>query len=127
SILPVLPHIKAGRLRALGVSTAQRTSLLPGVPTIAEAGVPGYELTSWYGILVPGRTPQPIVSILHKNAVLAGQTADVQERLAAQGVDPATSSPVELGEYVKAEIAKWSKILRENGDTQALQGKGRTG
>jgi len=117
SILPALPHVKAGKLRALGVSTSQRTNLLPGVPTIAEAGVPGYELTSWYGILVPSRTPQPIIAILYRNAVLAVQTPDVQEKLAAQGVDPATSSPAELGAYVKAETAKWSKVLRETGGT----------
>src|SRR6185503_16685815 len=102
SILPVLPHIRTGKLNAVAVSTPKRTNLLPAVPTIAEAGVPGYELVSWYGILVPSRTPQPIISTLHKNAVLAVQTADVQEKLAAQGVDPATSSPAELGAYIKA-------------------------
>ena len=117
SILPVLPHIRTGKLNALAVSTPKRTNLLPGVPAIAEAGVPGYELASWYGILVPSRTPQPIISTLHKNAVLAVQSPDVQEKLVAQGVDPATSSPAELGAYVKAEMAKWSKVLREAGGT----------
>lgn len=118
SILPVLPHIKGGRLRALGVSTARRTPLLPGIPTIAEAGVPGYELVSWYGILVPSATPRPVISTLHKNAVLAVQAADVREKLIAQGVDPASSSPEELGAYVKSEMAKWSKVLREASDAE---------
>src|SRR5262249_2551455 len=117
SILPVLPHLKAGRLRALGVSTAKRTTLLPNVPTIAEAGVPGDELVSLYGILVPNRTPPPIVSILARTAVPGVQAAGVEEKLAAQGIDPAPGSPAELGAYVRAEIAKWSKVLREAGAT----------
>jgi tripartite-type tricarboxylate transporter receptor subunit TctC len=113
SIVPVLPHIKAGKLKVLGVSSARRSRLLPGVPTIAEAGVPGYELVSWYGILVPSGTPKSIISVLHDKAVLAVQNPDVQERLLALGIEPETSSPEELAAHLKSETAKWSKVLQE--------------
>jgi tripartite-type tricarboxylate transporter receptor subunit TctC len=115
SILPALPHIKSGKIRALGVSSSKRSSVLPNIPTIAEAGVPGYELVSWYGILLPGRTPQPVISKLHQHTLLAVNSAEVQEKLAAQGVEPATSTPSELARYISTEIAKWAKLIKETG------------
>jgi tripartite-type tricarboxylate transporter receptor subunit TctC len=117
SILPVLTHIKSGKLRTLGVSSRKRSAALPDVPTIAEAGVPGYELVSWYGILVPRGTPQPVIAKLNQSALQAIQSKEVQEKLAAQGVEPATSTPAELGKYVSTEIAKWSKLMKEIGAT----------
>ena len=113
SILPALPYIKSGKVRVLGVSSPARSRLLPDVPTIAESGVPGYELVSWYGILVPSGTPQPVLARLHQATVLAVQARDVQEKLIAQGVDPATSSPAELARYISNEISRWSRLLRE--------------
>ncbi len=118
SILPALPNIKAGKFRVLGVSTPKRSNILPDIPTIAEAGVPGYELVSWYGILVPAKTPESIIIRLNQAVSLAVQTREVQEKLVGQGVDPATSTPAELGQYIKTEIAKWSKLVKEAGIQQ---------
>ncbi len=117
SILPVLPHIKGGRLNVLGVSSPKRSSVLPNVPTIAEAGVPGYELVSWYGILLPSGTPQPIIATLYKNAERATQSKDVGEKLALQGIEPATSTPAELAKYIRTETTKWSKLMKDSGAT----------
>ena len=115
SIVPTLPYIRAGKLRALGVSSFKRTNALPDVPTIAEAGVKGYELISWYGVLVPRLTPQPIIAKLNGDIVRALRSADVRENLIAQGVEPAASSPAELSKYIAAEVAKWSKVIKETG------------
>lgn len=115
SIVPTLPYIKSGKLRALGVSSLKRAGALPDVPTIAEAGVKGYELISWYGVLVPSRTPQSIVAKLNRYIVGVLQSADARDKLIAQGVEPASSSPAELARYIAAEVAKWSKVIRETG------------
>ena len=115
SILPALPNIKSGKFRVLGVSTPKRSNILPDVVTIAEAGVPGYELVSWYGILMPARTPEAIITRLNQTVSLAVQTGEVQEKLIEQGVEPATSTPAELGQYIKTEIAKWSKVVKDAG------------
>ena len=118
SILPALPNIKSGKFRVLGVSTPKRSNILPDVVTIAEAGVPGYELVSWYGILMPARTPEAIITRLNQTVSLAVQTGEVQEKLIEQGVEPATSTPAELGQYIKTEIAKWSKLVKDAGIQQ---------
>lgn len=120
SILPILPYVRTGRLRALGVTGSRRSQSLPDVPTISEAGVNGYELNNWYSILVPNRTPQSVVSKLNTLVVRAVQSADVQDRLTAQGLEPAYSSPVELSRYIAAEVAKWSRLIRESRESGAL-------
>jgi tripartite-type tricarboxylate transporter receptor subunit TctC len=115
SIPPAMPHIKSGRLRVLAVSAAQRTAVLPDVPTIAEAGVPGYELDSWYGVLAPGRIPKTIVTKLHHVITAAVRAADTRERFTAVGLEPATMTPAEFARYIASEIEKWSRVVRQSG------------
>lgn len=115
SMLPTLPHIKSGRLTVLGISSSKRSNTLPDVPTIAEAGVNGYELISWYGVLVPSRTPQPIVARLNKVVMQAVQSSAVEEKLLGQGLEPAVSSPAELTKYIAAEVGKWGKVIKQIG------------
>jgi tripartite-type tricarboxylate transporter receptor subunit TctC len=115
NILPTTPHVKAGKLRALGVSSIKRSIALPDIPTIAEAGVAGFETLNWYSVLVPRGTPQPIVSQLNGGIVRAAQSPEVREQLVAQGLEPAFSSPQDLARYIAAEIAKWSRVVRETG------------
>jgi tripartite-type tricarboxylate transporter receptor subunit TctC len=109
------PHIKAGKLRALAVIAPKRSVALPDVPTVAEAGLPGYDVTTWYGVLVPAGTPRPIVVRLNAELVRAMRSDDLQERLAAMATDPATGTPEEFGELLQQEIAKWAKVVREAG------------
>lgn len=112
---PLLQQVKAGKLRALGVATAQRLALLPELPTIAEAGVPGYEATQWYGILVPAKTPPAIVAKLNAEIVKALQRPEVKERLAADAAVPVGNKPEEFGAYIKAEIARWRPVVKASG------------
>jgi tripartite-type tricarboxylate transporter receptor subunit TctC len=110
----VIPQIKAGKIRALAVTTSTRSAALPDTPTVAES-VPGYEAKNWYGILVPARTPNAIVQRLNKEirAVLA--MPDVLAALLAQGVDPAPSTPEQFTAHVRAEIVKWARVVRAAG------------
>jgi tripartite-type tricarboxylate transporter receptor subunit TctC len=110
-----LPFIQAGRLRALAVIAPQRSPALPDVPTAAEAGLAGYDVTTWYGVLAPAGTPRPIVERLNAEIVRAVHSPDVQERLAATGTEPRTSTPEEFGGYIRQEMAKWGKVVREAG------------
>jgi tripartite-type tricarboxylate transporter receptor subunit TctC len=105
-----LPHVKAGRIRNLGVTSAQRWPLLPDYPTLAEAGVPGYELLIWNGISVRAGTPPAIVDRLHRDLVNAVSLPDVVKHLAADGSRPMTQSPAEFDAFIRNEIAKWSKV-----------------
>jgi tripartite-type tricarboxylate transporter receptor subunit TctC len=110
-----LPNIKAGKLRALAVSSAKRIAALPEVPTFAEAGFPGVEDYTWVGIFLPAGTPLPIVQKLNESVNRAIQSADFRERLAANAFDPVGGSQQQFSEYVKAEIVKWRKVVRETG------------
>jgi len=110
-----LAQIKAGRLRAIAVSSAKRVPSLPDVPTLAEAGFPGVEDYTWIGIFLPAATPAVIVQKLNDAVNRAIRSADLRERLAAQAFDPAGGSQQQFAEYVKAEIAKWGKVVRETG------------
>ncbi len=107
-----LPHVKSGRLRALGVTSLSRASLLPDVPTIVEAGVPGYEFTVWYGFVVPAGTPRTIVDRLNKEIVALLNTATVQQRFEAQGLTVTPSTSVQYTAKLKAEAEKWAKAVR---------------
>jgi tripartite-type tricarboxylate transporter receptor subunit TctC len=109
------PHIKAGRLRALGVIAHQRLPTLPDVPTVAEAGLAGFEVTTWYGILAPAGTPRPIVNRLNAELVKIMHSPEMRERLAGIGTDPVTSTPEEFAAYLKAEIDKWGEVIRKAG------------
>lgn len=118
NMLSALPHIKAGRLRAHGVTGVKRASGAPEIPTIAEAGVPGYEAVQWYGVLAPAGTSREIVAKLHGAVVRAVQNADVKARFLADGADPVGSSPEEFAAYIRAETAKWAKVVKDAGIRQ---------
>lgn len=109
------PHIKAGRLRALAIVAAERSPALPEVPTAAEAGLPNFEVTTWYGILAPAGTPRPIVMRLNAELVKIMQAPDLKERLAAMATDPKTSTPEEFAAYIRQEKAKWAEVVRKAG------------
>ena len=110
-----IQHVRSGRLRALAVTTAKRSPELPDVPTIAEAGVPGYEATSWFGMFAPAGTPAPVVARL--NSALAKVLADpaVKKKLAEQGAEPYSETPEQFAEFIRKESAKWSKVVKESG------------
>jgi len=107
-----VPHIKSGRIRALAVTTAKRSGLVPDLPTIAEAGLPGFEANNWYGVLAPHGTPRPIIDRLNKEVVAVLNMPDVKEFLFKQGLDAAPSTPEEFGAYIRSEKAKWEKVIK---------------
>jgi len=111
----VLPQVKAGRLRALGTSGTKRTPLAPDVPTVAEAGVPGYEVTVWFGLVAPAGTPREIVQKLNAEVLKILAMPDVRERFLAQGVEPVGSTPEQFGEHIRAQMSKWSKVVQDAG------------
>lgn len=112
TILSTYPQVKAGRLRALGVSSLKRSAVMPEVPTIDEAGVPGYNATSWNGVIVPVRTPPAIVRKLHKDVVAVLRTPEVRDRLAGDGAEPVGSTPEEFAAHIRSEMAKWAKAVK---------------
>src|SRR5262245_31615215 len=110
-----LPHIQSGKLRAIAVTGAARSSLLPEVPTVSEAGLPGFEVTSWYGVFGPAGLPAHIVAKLNSEIGRAVTTPEVKERLAALGAEPSLKSPDEFGRYVRQEIARWARVVKDSG------------
>ena len=110
--LTAKPQVDAGKVRALAVSGPKRIAALPDVPPVTEAGVPGYEAVQWYALLAPAGTPPDIIKRVHAEAVQALKTAEMKERLAADGAEPVGSTPEELGALVKNEIDKWGKVAR---------------
>jgi len=110
-----VPQIKAGKIRALGVTIAKRTALLPDLPTIAESGLPGYEANNWYGVLAPAKTPRAIVERLNREIVRILNTQSVKDMLFKQGLDASPSTPQEFSAYIKSEIAKWAKVVKASG------------
>lgn len=112
SVSSAKPYIDAGRLKPLAVTTSKRSSVLPNVPTVAEAGIKGYELSGWYAVFVPAKTPQPVVNRINEELVKALRQPDVTARFAQIGAEPVGSSPAELGKYLKSETAKWSEIVK---------------
>jgi len=114
--MPVsLPHVKAGKLRALAVTSMTRSSALPDVPTMDEEGLKGFNATSWFGLLAPAGTPRDIVAKLNAASVKALASAEMRERLAAQGADPVGNTPDQFAAFIKAEIDKWAKIVKASG------------
>jgi len=110
-----LPQIKAGKLRALAVTSAQRASALPDVPTVAEAGLPGFEASSWFGLLAPAGTPKDIVTKLNAEVAKWLATPEAREKLASQGAIAAGQSPDDFTRHIAAETAKWQKVVKESG------------
>lgn len=115
SILAVVPHGKAGRLRMLAVATAKRNAALPELPTIAEAGVPGYESIAWYGMVAPAGLPPAVLDKLSGEVVKATKAPDMWDALTKQGADPVGSTPKEFAAFMRAESAKYGKLIRETG------------
>jgi tripartite-type tricarboxylate transporter receptor subunit TctC len=109
-----MPHVKSGKVKPVAVTTAKRSQAMPELPTIAESGVKGYDASTWYGLLAPARTPQAIVTRLHGDTVkiLAGPT---RQRLEAQGFEPDGGTPAEFAAYIKSEIIKWAKVIKDAG------------
>ena len=113
--LSVMPHIKSGRLRALAVTTARRMHAMPELPTVAEAGVPGFEATTWHGIVVSAATPRALVARINADAVKVLQAPDVRERFAGLGAEVIGGTPDEFAAYIKKEIPKWTQVVKESG------------
>jgi tripartite-type tricarboxylate transporter receptor subunit TctC len=111
----VLPHVQNGVVRGLAVTSRERLSFLPDFPTIAESGVPGFDMTSWYALFVPARTPPAIVDQLHDATVASLQSPAVKKRYEELGASVRTSTPAELATHFKAETAKWGPIIRDAG------------
>jgi tripartite-type tricarboxylate transporter receptor subunit TctC len=112
---PVTTHIQAGTLRALAVSGATRSPTEPDLPTIAEAGVPGYEAVGWFGLLAPAKTPRELVDKVNAEVRRILDLADVRARLAQLGAAPAGNSPDEFAAYINADVAKWTKLITDLG------------
>ena len=115
SAVSMLPQVRAGKLRALAVTGARRLPVLPDMPTVAESGLPGYEAASWYGVFAPGGTSRSIVDKVSGEVVKIVRAPEMRERLIADGADPAGTSPEEFGAYIKRELARWGKVVREAG------------
>jgi tripartite-type tricarboxylate transporter receptor subunit TctC len=115
SLVAVSQQINAGKVRALGITGSKRSALLPDLPTVAEAGVPGYEFTSWVGILAPAATPADIVAALNGYIVRAARAPEVVARFANEGAEIIASSPAEFRAYIKTELARWAKVVKASG------------
>jgi tripartite-type tricarboxylate transporter receptor subunit TctC len=113
NISEAVPHVQSGKLRALGVTSAKRAAALPDVPTIAESGVPGYEFTTWHGVLAPRGTPAGIVNLLNAKLAQVLRSPEVAPRFAQMGLDVIASSPAEFSAHLKRELDKWGKLVRE--------------
>ncbi|MDB5809656.1 MAG: hypothetical protein JWN94_1778 [Betaproteobacteria bacterium] len=111
----VLPHLRSGRLRAIGVSSLQRSLAAPDVPTLAEAGMPGYEAINWFAILGPAGVPAAVAQKIHIDTAEALKGVDLRERIAAAGMEPKSMAPAELAPYIRSEIGKWSKAVKASG------------
>ena len=111
----VIPYIKAGRLRALAVTTAERSAAIPELPTVSEAGVPGFEATTWHGVVVPAATPMALVFRLNEELNLALSAKDLRERLAGLGAEVAGGTPKDFADYIAREIPKWTKVVKDSG------------
>ena len=110
---PAVPHIQSGKVRALAALAAERLAVLPNVPTSKESGFPGYEVTSWYGILAPANTPRDIIARLNSELGKIVTAPDTRERLTAGGFDPITSTPERFGEFIKTETARYAKTIKD--------------
>ena len=111
----VLPMVKANRLRALAVTSLQRSALLPDLPTVAESGIPGFEVIVWYGVLAPAATPKPIISRVNQEVRKMSGMQDVKERLSVQGAEAVSSTPEEFAKRIRDDLMKWGKIVKASG------------
>jgi len=110
-----MPHIKTGRLRALAMTGSQQSAAVPGVPTIAESGLPGFETYGWYGVLAPAGTAPPIIARVHGAIIKAMAAPEVMERIVADGSEAVAGTPEQFADYIKRDIPKWAKVIKESG------------
>lgn len=110
-----MPHVKSGKLRALAVTSVSRSPALPDTPTIAESGIPGYEASSWFGVLAPAGTPKDVIAKIHADIVKALNTPEIKERLSGQGAEPVGNTPEQFAQHIKTETIKWAKVVKDSG------------
>jgi tripartite-type tricarboxylate transporter receptor subunit TctC len=110
-----IPHVQSGKIRGLAVTTLNRSKLVPDLPTVAESGLPGFEANNWYGLVVPAKTPKPVVDRLNKEMVAVLNQPDIKEVLFRQGLDAHPSTPEAFGKYIQAETAKWARVIKASG------------
>ena len=115
TVITGMPHIRSGRLRALGITSLKRSEAAPDIPTVAEAGLPGFESLQWYGLLAPAKTPPDIVRRLNREMVEILRLPDIKKRFAADAVDTVGNAPEEFARHIRAELDKWEKVAREAG------------
>ena len=115
SVASTLPHIRSGKLRVLAVTSAKRFPSAPELPTVSESGVPGYDATSWYGLMAPAGTPRDIITRLNAEAVKIMRHPEMREKFIASGVDPVGSTPEQFGAFIRSEIEKWGKVVKATG------------
>jgi tripartite-type tricarboxylate transporter receptor subunit TctC len=113
SLIQTTPHLRSGKLRALGTGGTKRSPILPDVPTIAEAGVPGYEAVNWWGLVAPAGTPDAVIAKLHKETSAALSSEQLQKQFASDGASVVQMQPAEFGKFIEAELAKWSRVVKE--------------
>ena len=111
----VLPMVKAGRVRALAVTSLQRSTLVPELPTVAESGIPGFEVIVWYGVLAPAAVPRPLLARLNQEVRKMSGMQDVKDKLALQGAEVMSSTPEEFARRIRDDLMKWGKIVRDSG------------
>ena len=114
---PAMPHVRAGKLRALAVSTAKRSPAATDIPTVAEAGIPGFDVPTWFGVLVPAATPKDVVQKLNGAIAQALKSPDLREQMAREGAETAPNSPEEFATFIRNETAKFAKVIKESGAT----------
>jgi len=115
SIAPIIAHIRAGRMKVLGVASSKRSSQLPEVPTISEAGVPGFEAENWFGLFVPAQTPKKIIARLNEAIVKVMRSPEIQKQFIALGAEPVGNSPEEFAAFVRRDMEKYAKVVRISG------------
>ena len=115
SLVQMVPQVRSGKLKALGVSSERRVAAMPEVPTIAEAGVPGFEVSNWWGILAPAGTPQPVLDRLHKEITAILESPDTRKRFELEGAEAARMTPAEFAAFITQETEKWTRVVKEAG------------
>ena len=115
SLVQMVPHVRSGKLKALGVSSAKRVAAMPEVPTIAEAGVPGYEVSNWWGLLAPAGTPAPVLDRLYKEIIAILDSPETRKRFELEGAEVMRMSPAEFANFVSQETVKWTRVVKEAG------------
>jgi tripartite-type tricarboxylate transporter receptor subunit TctC len=110
-----LPLARAGKLRALAVTTSARSSAAPDIPTVAESGVPDYDANAWFGVFTPSGTPPAVINRLHSEIVKVVKLPDIRDRFLSLGGEPVGSTPEQFGAFFRNEVAKWGKVVRESG------------